>query len=465
MPKAAQPIEVRSVVWHDGRVRFPWRILLVLALPGGCTQIARDEPPPLEIHFPTEIKGDGAGRWVYVANGDLNGEQGRSSIVTIDRAALALAIVSGTGGCHREISADANSPLTCTLERFARPQVVAVPSGVSSLHLDESTSGSSGVKRLLAISRMSSTLTWMDITDGPEGLGCGQLADGSCNRAHVLTLPSEPAHIYGDNQGFRYAYVPHLLGQRLTLIRLDGDFGPEVANVAEEFFELDPYFDSKIGGGFAVAQLPCRVDPSFVPANSSQCRRPALYASERFGLGSRVFSVSPGRATILPGPRLALAGADPFAVDRPSGSVHPVMGDLDFVATQFGPLLVGVQVNPPLLFSVDMRLDEFGEPAHQVVGAVSLCGDPNRLALRRGPDRAMAFVSCMSEGRIAVVDLDNSLPLRVIDVDPGANAMWIDDFADWLWVANARAHTLSVVDINRNRPSFLHVLARVISPE
>src|SRR5690606_11298893 len=99
----------------------------------------------------------------------------------------------------------------------------------------------------------------------------------------------------------RVAYLPHLLRDTFTLIDLDGDFGPEVAEVrvggSGPGSVLFNSTNKQFYGGFAAAVRPC--DPEAAPRLSLGCTRPMIYVTQRFWPGLRTLSVNRGLNRIV----------------------------------------------------------------------------------------------------------------------------------------------------------------------
>ena len=56
-----------------------------------------------------------------------------------------------------------------------------------------------------------------------------------------------PARLVVGAPGTRYALLPQLLGQGLSVIALDGPEGPALINTDGDFFLEDPYVDGRFG--------------------------------------------------------------------------------------------------------------------------------------------------------------------------------------------------------------------------
>jgi hypothetical protein len=364
---------------------------------------------------------------------------------TLDRPCR-LASVGGRVECDASLLIDAG-------------RTVRLPSGAGNIAVDAQF-GPADAVRLLVPSRLDPTLSWIDATDlggGNPQLACGQAADRRCDDDHTIEIADDPSRIAVDVQGFRYAYLPHLLEASdcgdgcagVSLIGLDGEFGPELVDSAQDFFEEDPLHESGLRGGFAVGQRPC--DPDDPPIETRECTRPLLYATQRYWPGVRLFRVAPGLDLLLASRTAAILGvAVEGSIDRPR------MGDLDFEDPKVGDRLLVVHTTPPGLARVDTSLDADGLPRDELMQSLPLCNNPNLLELFRPVgEEWLAFVSCYGADEVAVVSLATFTVIRTIEVGAGGNEMVVDPDRERLYVANIREHSISVVDLDRGSPSFL----------
>jgi hypothetical protein len=258
-----------------------------------------------------------------------------------------------------------------------------------------------------------------------------------------------------DPLGNRFAYVPHLLEASLSLVALDGDFGPELADVDDEFYHAGATDDLELAGGFGIAVRPC--DPAAAPTASRDCTRPVVYSSNRYYPALRQFAVAPGLDQIVASDEETVAGLNTEVVQS-----RPYLGDLAFERPDDGTRLLLVQTTPSGLVRVDTSVDEHGDALDEVLGVVPVCGNPNLLAIDRVEGfEPLALVTCFEEGELAVVGLETFRLLRVVALGAGANEMAIDDDRRWLYVANTVEDTISIVELDRTSSAFLQEIARI----
>ncbi|HEY8375983.1 MAG TPA: hypothetical protein VIK91_05815, partial [Nannocystis sp.] len=274
-------------------------------------------------------------------------------------------------------------------------------------------------------------------------------------------LPADPARIFVDT-GFRFAYLPHLTGARMTLIALDAEYGPTITDITttEEKFFLPPgeFGSGTLAGGFAVAQQACRPGDA-APPSTQNCERPLLYASQRFWPGLRRFTVETGldRLTWSSGSEKLLLAVNPSEADD-----RPFMGDIEFIEPTVGDRLLAVHTTPPSLSLIDTSLGPDGEPLVQPIDSVPLCHNPNILAVHRPADgEPMAFVSCYSADAVAAVALGSFTVVATIAVDDGPNELVVDAPRRRLYVVHTLASTIGVVDLDPRSPRYLEMVARV----
>ncbi len=442
-------------------------------------------PPELQrLRLPTGALLTPDGAWLMVTNSNLDQSEDASTLVALDLARLDAALLATpllpddaptrTHPCRRTREDD-RSPLECEASFFiARKHAIRLPTGAGNIAFDQ-PSGATGPLRLLIPSGIAQAVTWVDVLpdgDGGLRLDCGQLGEGDCDPDHILErlagradgarLPADPARIFIDRGGFRYAYLPHLLGSAsnpaeggITLIALDAEFGPKITDIETKFYRTDPVNKNTFAGGFAVAQRAC--DPADPPRATLDCTRPLLYTTHRFWPGVRLFSVFTGRDAIIPGGDELLISVNPTqSADR------PFMADLEFEDPETGERLLVVHTTPPSLSLVDTRLDDDKNPINRPIASVSLCRNPNILAIDRPPvGERLALVSCFSDDQVAVVGLGALSVITTIDVDDGPNELIVDNGRRRLYVVNTLAHTIDLVELDRLSPDFLRVVARI----
>ncbi|HLT39499.1 MAG TPA: hypothetical protein VK034_24615 [Enhygromyxa sp.] len=444
-----------------------------LALALACSSaLACGEDPalaPLDgLLLPTGLARSPDGRWLFVTNGNWDRSRNGSALLAVDLEALDAGLAAPRAAGQ---PLDADHPcrahqvdprLECDPGLVIDPRLgVRLPAGAGNIAVDR-PGGEQGPLRLLIPTRLEPSVVWVDVFG--EGFGadaglrfdCGQAEDRFCDRVHRIEgLGADPSRLTVDDQGFRFAYLPHLLGRTLTLILLDGERGPEIVDVESEFFRLDELFDSKLGGGFSVIQRACDVETDNAPASSVECTRPYLIATQRFWWGVRTFRVAPGLNAVITGAELTVLGPNLEAAEP-----KPLMGGMAFEDPERGDRLLVVHTTPPALSRMDTSLDDDQNPEFDVVDTIALCTNPNLVTVWRpsavgSPGPALALVSCYGSDQLAVVDLGVFALVRTIDLGDGPNELLIDPARRWLFVANTAESSISIVDLDATRPGYL----------
>ncbi len=414
-------------------------------------------------------------RSLFVANGNWDREQEGGTLVAVDLEAFHAALAGTIAPAGASLSSDrpcrrvaeGDETIECRPQPFIdHERTVVLGDGLGNIAVD--TRGqSAGPYRLLLPQRAPAALAWVDVVPGPEGLVLDCCLDdfSVCDDAHQVrrstedggTIGPDPSRVTLDDQGFRFAYLPHLLDGELTLIDLDGELGPEItARTDEEFYREDPFDEFDVRGGFSVAARAC--DPDLPSEATRDCDRPLLYTTHRYWPGIKSFTVAAGLEVILGGNDTQISG-----IGAENVVARPIMGDLAFEDPTVGDRLLLVQTTPGSLARVDTSIDpEFEAPRNTLMGSVGLCSNPNVLAVHRPPNEEwLALVSCFSDGAIAVVGLGTFTVVARISVGAGANEMVIDPMRGQLYVANSREDTVSVVSLDRQSPLFLREWARL----
>lgn len=422
----------------------------------------KPEPTIDALRQPTGLRLTDDGRWAFVSNGNWDRGESGGAIVGLDLADLHRALDGDPGGACR----GDDEPIRCRAsEMIVAGTALGPGSAVGNLVLDR-PSGELGSLRLFTVQRAPEAVLWFDVDvsgDRPT-IDCGLGIDGGCDAAHTvvaspdrpdLELPSDPSRIVLDDQGYRFAYVPQLLGQSISLLALDGEFGPELVDVVGEFFRSDPFEDTDYSGGFGVASRPC--DPANAPGSTRECTRPLVYATQRYFPGVRRFTVATGLDVIAGGGESSLVGANPESVVS-----LPYMGDLAFEDQQTATSLLVVQTSPSALLRVDTSLDDDDEPGDAVRATISLCEQPNLLAVHRPTEgESLALVTCYGEGALAIVGLSSFRLIATLAVGDGANEIAIDADREVALIANTRDDTIAVVSLDRTNADFATIVARI----
>lgn len=465
-----------------------------LVLASACGRGEPEPPDPQALRLPTGALLSPDGAWLFVTNSNLDLGATDSSLVVLDLRALeraaadppqpAGAALSPADPCRvaEDMSQGEGTKgqelLECDERYFIqREHTVRLTSGAGNIALDQPT-GEGGPWRLLIPSSLDGrAVTWVDVVRHSGGIevDCGQDSASECDAAHRLErlgnspggtlLPPDPARIFVDTGGFRFAYLPHLLGGRMTLIALDAAYGPKITDItpfsttaANNFFgtqENEKVTTGALAGGFAVAQRAC--DPGDAPPSTLDCTRPLLYASHRFWPGVRLFTVETGRDILDPLANHQLNAVNPFeAADR------PFMGEIEFLDPEVGDRLLAVHTTPPSLSLVDTSLGPDGEPLNDPIDSVPLCQNPNVLAVHRpAQGEPMAFVSCYSDDEVAVVGLGSFTVVATIAVDDGPNELVVDAARRKLYVVHTLASTIGVIELDSASPRHLQMIRRI----
>lgn len=442
---------------------------LAFALALGCSE---REPAPLDqLLLPSGLALSPDRELLFVTNSNLDGAREGSSLVALELDALGPAIASpAAAGAPLSSQSpcralEGRERVECDPHALIDPELgVRLPSGAGNLVIDR-PAGDQGPLRLLTPTRTEPTLSWVELLgggygdDGPLRLDCGAAEDRVCDDLHRLELDRDPSRLTLDNQGFRFAYLPHLLERRLTLFSLDGELGPEIADIERDFFREDELFDSGLGGGFEVVQRACDLATDNVPAASAGCVRPYLFVTQRYWWGLRSFRVAPGVEVVVTGGEETILGPNLEAADP-----KPLMGGMAFEDPEIGERLLVVHTTPPALSRVDMSLDEERNPRIDVVDTISMCPNPNLVVVHRpelvglaGP--RLAFVSCYGSDQVAAVDLGVFAVVATLELGDGPNEMLIDAERGWLLVANTAESSISVVGLDPNNRGYLREIA------
>ena len=442
---------------------------LGLGLACGCSE---REPAPLDqLSLPSGLALSPDHGLLFVTNSNLDGAREGSSLIALELDQLGPAIASPAAA---GAALDAQTPcralsgqtrVECDPRALIDAELgVRLPSGAGNLVIDR-PAGDDGPLRLITPTRTEPTLSWVEVLgagygdDGPLRLDCGAAEDRVCDELHRLELDRDPSRVTLDNQGFRFAYLPHLLDRRLTLFSLDGELGPEVADIERDFFREDELFNSGLGGGFEVVQRACDLATDNVPAASADCVRPYLLVTQRYWWGVRTFRVAPGVEVVVTGGEETILGPNLEAADP-----KPLMGGMAFEDPEIGDHLLVVHTTPPALSRVDMSLDDNRNPRIDVTDTISMCPNPNLVVVHRpelvglaGP--RLAFVSCYGSDQVAAVDLGVFAVVATLDLGDGPNEMLIDGERGWLLVANTAESSISVIGLDPNEGGYLREIA------
>lgn len=440
-------------------------MLATVALAASCGE-SKPEPDRSHLRQPSGLALAPDGRFLFVTGGNWDQAESGGTLMMLDLSALDVALASNVAGPETKLSARTpcrreaeGNVIECDAAQFIDAErTVLLGDGVGNIAVDER--GGVGPYRLLIPQRAPAALIWADVVPGGDDLvvDCGQDEFGECDDVHRVRrsaedndgLGQDPSRIHIDDQGYRFAYLPHLLGGRLSLIDLDGELGPEITARNDEFYREDIFDEFDARGGFAVASQAC--DPSAPPRTSEDCTRPLLYTTHRYWPGVRKFSVAAGLEIVLPGRDVRIA-----SVGVENVVARPVMGDLEFEDPSTGEALLMVQTTPGALARVDTSIDlDEASARDELRDTVALCSNPNVMAVHRPQDEEwLALVSCLSDGKLAVVGLSTFTVIATIELGAGANEVIVDAPREQAYIANSRENTISIVSLDRQSPAFL----------
>lgn len=451
----------------------PFAALGLLAL-ASCSELGLGRLDRLD--QPTGLALSPRGAWLLVSNGNWDQSRSTSALVTLDLRALEAGLdapravgeeLDADNPCRRSVD---NGRIECDPQRLIDPaRGLRLPSGAGNV-LSFDRDPDRGSARALVPSRIDTALTWFDLRESAGGelsLDCARDLDAQCDDTHTLrSLPSEPGHIGLAAEYGRFAFVPHLLQRDaedceddddprcsgLELLDLGAAGGPAIIDIAHNFFRTDPLSDSGLAGGFAVAERPC--DLAAPPSLTRECTRPLLYASQRYWFGIRMFTVAP-ETGLISGGRSVMLTPNNLDAARPL----PLNADLAFEDPDH---LLLVHTTPPAISRIDTSIDDDGEPRNLISRTVPLCANPNHLELHQPDDAAhFAFVSCFSDDAVVALRLPELTPFRTLSLGQGANEMLIDPERRWLFVANTRENSISIVSLDLASPDYLREFATI----
>ncbi len=451
-------------------MRGPAAAALALWLATACNSGDAPAPELQALRLPTGARLAPNGDWLFVANSNLDLAVQNSTLVAISLKALYAGLAAplpvntplkASAPCRwTDAGPDEQSIVECDPARLiTREHSLQLPSGAGNIALDL-PAGADGPWRLLVPSSLERLISWIDVrAEGDDiVMDCGQDAAGQCSTDFQLEgLRPDGSRLTVDPQGARVAYLPHLLGGAFTLIDLDGDGGPAIAEVRDDeglFISTNQQFF----GGFSATVRPC--DPAAAPRITQECTRPLIYVTQRFWGGLRTLSINPGLRRILAsGAGLGLVQLQ--NVDKALLGDRPLTGDAAFEDATGERLLV-VHTTPPALARVDTSLGPTGDAKNLEIAVIPLCRNPNLLALHRPPDgEALAFVSCYSDAQIAVVALANFSAVATLDVEAGPNELIVDAARRKLYVVSTMASTIGIIELDSKVPGYLQVIGRV----
>lgn len=416
------------------------------------------EPDPEHLYQPTGLALSEDKRSLFVTGGNWDGSRTDGTLMVLDLQDLDAMLDAGDRGpCVYDDDDVLVCPGSAVIDGAS---TVLLGRGVGNIAIDRPIQGDESIERLLVVQKSPAAVAWVDVREGDgDRLDCGQDDDRRCGSDHLIErnefgrgdFPGQPSRVVIDPSGYRFAYVPQLLGTSLSLIDLDGENGPELTAVTDDVFRESPLDGFDLAGGFSVVGVTC--DPEHPLDASRDCTRPVLLTSHRYWPGVRQFSIAAGLELIQLGANVEVAGIE---IDRVEA--RPLLGDLAF--SDADTLLV-VQTTPSALVEVDFEVVD-GAAQLNVRNVVSLCSNPNLLAIYRSElGESLALVSCYGDGRLSVVGLARFSVIASVDVGYGANEIVIDDGRQRAYIANTLEHSIALLDLDPRSSTYLQVVARI----
>ena len=403
-----------------------------------------------------------------MTNGDWTLDHDDSALVALNLAAVEAAVASpaaagsalGPSAPCRQLAARS---VQCDADLFIDAGLgLRLPRGAGNVVVDR-IDVERGSARAYLPTRIDPALVWVDVFESEGGelsLDCGRDIDATCDANHVVGgVGPQPALLsLGLIGGF--AYLPQLVQRDgdeceqaddsrcsgLTLLDVKAASGPRVIDFLFDFFRQDPRQEDGLAGGFAAAERPC--NPDDPPSQSRDCTRPLVYASQRYWNGLRQFTVAPATGLAFSSSSVMLT---PNNID--GAPDRPLNGEIAFANPDE---LYMVSTTPPALSRIDTSLDAAADPRNIITQTVSLCSNPNHLALWQPSNgERLAFVSCYSDGRVSAVELDTMRVVRTIHLGPGSNELLVDAERQWLFAANVIEGSISIIELDQTHPAYL----------
>lgn len=453
--------------------------LNIFVMLSACSADTAPPLPPQAIELPTGAALATSGRWLFVVNSNLDAVHSGSTLITLDLKLLDDALISEASKietsekypCRLSPSGDTPEPkiIECDPKWLIDPtHTVELPSGGGNIGVDY-PSGTGSQMRLLIPSGIESAVTRVDVSFPDHDMvkvDCGQ-ETWRCSEQHIVSrsiqgdqrFAPDPSRLYiSPNNRFRLGYIPHLLGGRLTLLALDGGNGPALVDTSNDFYKEN---GAQFAGGFAVAERPCMADAA--PRSTLNCTLPLLYTTHRYRREVRVFTVSPGEPEINDDPEQYPPRNGTIRGFLPNDSdSRPILGDLGF-ADPLGNLLLVVQTIPPSLAAIDTSIDPVTEePRFSLIRTIPVCSNPNLLRILTPAEGSpLAFISCFSDDRIAVIEVNSLEVVQFIDVDDGPNELVVDHTRMKLYSIHTLANTIGAIELDRTSPDYLRLVYRI----
>jgi len=344
-------------------------------------------------------------------------------------------------------------------------------------------SRSGGIPRLWIPVRGDPSITFAEIGPAdpqlPPTFECGGGEGDRCDDAHRLrnlrnddreaALEREPHNlVVEERDGNNYVYVAHTEVPTMTLIDIDGlrqtnglKTGiPAIVDMASVF---QPASEDAFPGGYGLAVRPCDPAAGPVPGTTQDCAWSMLYGSLRNTLALANFTVGardPAHCT-----------ADECDPQVQAATLFPAIG-LDLIVSpngqlgevafhdDSGDLLYVLQTQPGGLLRVDTSLDARNVPRNRTLGPpLEICDSPSHLELWR--EQHLGFVSCFEAALLVAIDLQSFQVIDTVLTGTGPYDIALDQGRQVLYVTNTLESSVSVIHVDRRRPTFLKEVARL----
>lgn len=437
------------------RARMPALLLAAgaLAALAGCPASGEDvQPPPDGLVYPAglAVSPDASVLFVVNANADLLYDSG--SVVVIDLPALEALVDAWLGSgdlgpCERD-------PEEPSLLACAQSLVVSGDAGVrvGNFATDIGIQDlGDGALRLFVPVRGDPSVTWIDYRDGElrcEGSREIPLCDANNRVTRHLDDPErdallgEPFDVFVDSAN-EYAVVTHLTRGAVSLVHTPRDGEPVLADRMVDLFS-----GNEIG-----IQAALGVAGRQVPGSDGTL----VYVTSRSESRVQMLSVRSAAAELMPS--LVPAGFFFLNSVSPSNDSRGIVFDAD------GTRAYITNRNPPMLHVIDTSTTAGGSPDNQTLASVELCRDPANVAAVDTGQGTRVYVTCFPEAQVWAIDPEAGVVEDIVRTASGPHALAVDAQRALLYVASFLEHSLEVVDIDPDSPTYNQVVLRLRSED